>query len=66
MSVKRKTYSIDGELALNLAHTALLLSDELGVNIPRQAILDELLVLLQGDNKVLPMVRKALKKKYKN
>lgn len=57
---KRKTYSLDHTMSRELARKALDLSDDIGRNIPRQAILDALVASLK-DKTVYAKVRSFLK-----
>ena len=54
---KRKTYSIDHDRSIDLSRVSIELTSELNRTVPKQEILDSL-VLLLGDKTVLSKVRK--------
>ena len=58
---KRKTYSIDPSRARDLVRHSLNMSEELGRNVPRQNILDELINALK-DKALYEKVKKAVAK----
>jgi hypothetical protein len=59
---RRRTYSIAPERASELAHTSLKMSDELGLTVNRQGILDVLVELLVTDATVYQKVIKKMRK----
>lgn len=59
---KRRTYSLNGDRAMELAHQSLAMSDELGKTVNRQGVLDVLVHLLNTDLIVRKKVVAILKK----
>ncbi len=57
---KRKTYSLDPAASRDLARHSLNMGEELGKTVPRQAILDVLVGLL-NDKAIFNKVRNAIK-----
>jgi len=65
MTEKRKTYSLDPDLARDLARYSLLMGEKLECTVPKQDILDELVGLLE-DSKIFAKIIKKIKTNKKN
>lgn len=58
---RRKNYSVHPERASDLARTSIRMSDELNTSVKRQALLDELIHLMNTDATVYNKVKRAIK-----
>jgi len=58
---RRKNYSIDPDRAAELARATLDMSEETGMSVKRQAVLDTLVHLLATDSAVYKKVQRLIK-----
>ena len=60
-TVKRKTYSLRGDLSSALGNFSLVFEEETGKVVPRQLILDSLVELMRDDKKVYDKIFSKIK-----